>query len=59
MKKSHGDHPTYLEMAIEAISTLRDRKGTSRAAIKKFIVDHFDVADGGKVGGSSSSPASL
>ncbi|KAK8693797.1 hypothetical protein V6N13_071366 [Hibiscus sabdariffa] len=34
-------HPPYLEMICEAISTLKDRTGSSQPAIAKFIEDKY------------------
>ncbi|XVE73383.1 hypothetical protein DITRI_Ditri11bG0113600 [Diplodiscus trichospermus] len=35
-------HPPYLEMICEAISTLKDRTGSSQPAIAKFIEDKYN-----------------
>ena len=37
------NHPPYLEMTISAIETLKERTGSSRAAILKYIMANFDV----------------
>lgn len=33
--------PTYLQKIVDAIDTIRDRKGASRHAIKKYITDEY------------------
>jgi hypothetical protein len=38
--------PTYLEMSVKAIKALKDRTGSSSAAIKSFIVENETVAFG-------------
>jgi len=45
--KKPATHPKYSEMIEEAILTLRDRNGSARVAIEKYIAAHFNV--GGKV----------
>ncbi len=35
--KKPAEHPSYVEMITEAISALKERNGSSVAAIKKFI----------------------
>lgn len=45
-KKSGGDselHPKYSEMIRAAISQLKDRNGSSRQAILKYILAHYTV----------------
>ena len=37
------EHPKYREMITSAICTLNDRKGSSRQAILKYIVAHYNV----------------
>ena len=36
-------HPTYLEMISAAITTLNDRRGSSRQAISKFVCDIYKI----------------
>lgn len=38
---SQRSHPPYFQMAVEAIATLRERKGSSRRAIAKYIEAHY------------------
>lgn len=37
------EHPTYFNMASDAIKTLKERKGSSRAAILKYIVGKYNL----------------
>ena len=41
--KKSSDHPTYAEMISSAISTLKDRTGSSRQAIAKFVCANYEV----------------
>ena len=41
--KKSSDHPTYAEMISSAISTLKDRTGSSRQAIAKFVCANYKV----------------
>ena len=41
--KKSSDHPTYAEMISSAISTLKDRTGSSRQAIAKFVCANYQV----------------
>lgn len=38
---SQRAHPPYFQMAVEAIATLRERTGSSRRAIAKYIEAHY------------------
>ncbi|KAI1718223.1 linker histone h1 and h5 family domain-containing protein [Ditylenchus destructor] len=40
---SVASHPTYADMIKKALTDLDDRKGTSRAAILKYVVQKFQV----------------
>ncbi|KAI5793741.1 histone H1 [Peziza echinospora] len=40
-KASEASHPTYRDMIADAISTLKERNGSSRQAIKKYIQSNF------------------
>lgn len=43
-KKAVSDlHPKYSQMITEAISALKDRNGSSRQAILKYIVANYNV----------------
>ncbi|MFH4981667.1 hypothetical protein AB6A40_008376 [Gnathostoma spinigerum] len=50
--KTAASHPTYQQMVKSAIAALNDRKGSSRAAILKYIVQHFKVGDNMSLVGS-------
>ncbi|KAK3091473.1 hypothetical protein FSP39_020083 [Pinctada imbricata] len=41
--KKAADHPKYIVMVIAAIKALKDRKGSSGQAIKKYIVANYKV----------------
>ena len=41
--KKSSAHPTYAEMISSAISTLKDRTGSSRQAIAKFVCANYEV----------------
>ena len=41
--KKSSDHPTYAEMISSAISSLKDRTGSSRQAIAKFVCANYQV----------------
>jgi len=43
--KSAGNHPKYSEMVQQALSTLKERGGSSRQAILKYIVKNFQVGN--------------
>lgn len=43
-KKS--DHPKYIEMIVAAIGSLKERSGSSRQAIQKYVVANYKVGDG-------------
>jgi histone H1/5 len=43
--KSAPAHPKYEEMIREAILSLKERKGSSRQAIKKYILNTFKLPD--------------
>lgn len=45
---SHS-HPPYLDMAVAAIEALKERNGSSRQAILKYIMATFDVGTDPKV----------
>lgn len=44
-KPKPADHPTYLEMIVAAIGALKERNGSSRQAISKYIKAHYKVGD--------------
>ena len=41
--KEASNHPTYAEMISSAITTLKDRTGSSRQAIAKFVYENYEV----------------
>ena len=43
--KKPAEHPTYKEMIIAAITTLKERNGSSRQAIVKYITANYKVGD--------------
>lgn len=44
--KKPADHPKYIEMIVAAINALKERKGSSRQAIQKYITATYKVSDG-------------
>lgn len=44
-KKPASNHPKYIDMVVEAIKALKERSGSSRIAILKYIIANFDVRD--------------
>jgi len=47
--KAPSAHPPYLEMAISAIQALKERNGSSRQAILKYVMATFNVGSDAKV----------
>ena len=43
--KKPAEHPKYSEMVIAAITTLKERNGSSRQAIVKYIKANYKVSD--------------
>ena len=43
--KKPADHPKYLDMIVAAIVALKERTGSSRQAIKKYITANYKVGD--------------
>ena len=41
-----SSHPPFNDMVLETIATLRERKGSSRQKIVKFIGENYDVGAG-------------
>jgi len=41
--KAPSNHPKYVDMAISAIKSLKERNGSSRQAVHKYILSHFNV----------------
>lgn len=41
--KTPSSHPTYGDMIRKAVSELKEKKGSSRAAILKYILQHYKV----------------
>ena len=46
--KKPADHPKYSEMIKAAITALKERGGSSRQAILKYIMANYKVGDSGK-----------
>eukprot|EP00803_Ostreobium_quekettii_P009777 evm.model.scf_316.6 EVM.evm.TU.scf_316.6 scf_316:87176-88265(+) len=46
MPKAPSGHPPYAEMIAEAIASLKDRGGSSLAAIKKYVGSKHSLPDG-------------
>ena len=42
-KKTASEHPPYKTMIMEAILQLKERNGSSRQAIKKYVQSNFKV----------------
>jgi len=42
-KKAASSHPKYRDMIVKAVSTLKDKKGSSRQAILKYIMANYSV----------------
>jgi len=45
VRTKNKDHPPYIDMIIEAIIALGNRKGSSKSAIVKFIRANHNVGD--------------
>lgn len=43
--KVPSSHPVYGDMIKKAITELKEHKGSSRAAILKYILQHYKVGD--------------
>ena len=47
--KKPADHPKYIEMIVAAVNVLKDRNGSSRQAILKYIKANYKVGDNADV----------
>ncbi|XP_077497287.1 LOW QUALITY PROTEIN: histone H1-delta-like [Amblyomma americanum] len=47
--KKPASHPKYTEMVKKSIEALKERGGSSRQAIHKYIMSHYDVSKDSKV----------
>ena len=47
--KAPANHPKYSEMIAQALGTLKERSGSSRQAVLKYIMKNFDVGKDEKV----------
>jgi len=47
--KKPADHPKYIEMIVAAITSLKERSGSSRQAIVKYIKANYKVGDNADV----------
>lgn len=45
VKKKPADHPKYLDMIVAAITALKERSGSSRQAIYKYIQANYKVSE--------------
>lgn len=45
-KPKKHNHPSYAQMIKKAITFQKERNGSSRQAIRKYITDNFDVGHG-------------
>jgi len=43
--KKPADHPTYSAMIVAAISALKERNGSSRQAVMKYMMSNYKVGD--------------
>ncbi|GAB1606966.1 late histone H1-like [Argonauta hians] len=43
--KAPPSHPKYSEMVVESIKSLKQRGGSSKAAIMKYIISNYKVGD--------------
>lgn len=41
--KAIAAHPPFVQMITEAITSLKDRSGSSRQALKKYITENYKV----------------
>lgn len=48
-EKAPASHPKYIEMAVAALNSLKERSGSSRQAIHKYIVSNYSVGQDSKV----------
>ena len=44
-KKAPADHPKYIDMITAAVGSLKERSGSSRQAILKYIQANYKVSD--------------
>ena len=47
--KKPAEHPKYADMIVAAINALKERNGSSRQAITKYIKGNYKVGDGADV----------
>lgn len=47
--KKPADHPKYIDMILAAISALKERNGSSRQAIVKYVKANYKVGDNSDV----------
>lgn len=47
--KKTADHPKYEVMIVEAIKALKEQKGSSKLAILKYILSHYNVGNDSKL----------
>ena len=44
-EKKNSGHPTYKDMVFNALQALKERKGSSRQAIQKYVKSNYKVGD--------------
>lgn len=49
VKKAPSSHPPYSEMIIQAITALKESKGSSRQSISKYIKSNYNIGDNSDV----------
>lgn len=47
--KKPADHPKYIDMIVAAVTALKERNGSSRQAIVKYITANYKVGDNANV----------
>ena len=45
-----AEHPKYVDMIVAAITALKERSGSSRQAILKYIVANYKVGEAARAG---------
>ena len=45
-KKAAVTHPKYIEMIVAAVTALKERSGSSRQAILKYVITNYNVDEG-------------
>lgn len=45
LQMTEKSHPTYQDMVVESVVSLKDRKGTSLHSIKKYLLEHWNLKE--------------